>query len=232
MKKISVLINLGICLLLLISSCKKPGPTESVRNFPATNFNRLESAGLLNIQVMRSNSFSVIAEGNARDINKLKAEVINGRLKIGYIDVQPNIASKVIITMPVLDEFDFSDRVQATISGFTQASEVEGRLNEFAKATIQMNVSQFTAEAKNNSELTLKGQAEKVYVAAEENSLVNAYDIASVFGRALAYKNSTIKIQVSHTLNASATDKSTIYFKGNPQNRFTSELGNSQIIEE
>lgn len=232
MIKLSISITAAVWLLFAVSSCKKQKPPQTVRTFSVANFNKLESAGLLLIQVVKSNTISVTAEGDAKDLNSLKAEVTNGQLKIGYNNVQLKGAVKITVAMPVLDAFYFSDRLQATISGFTQASEVEGKLRNYSKATVHMNISQFTVEAIGNSELILNGQAEKVYAAAEDNSSVNAYSIPAVFGRALASRNSTIKIQVSNTLNASATEKSIIYFKGNPQNRFTAELGNSQIIEE
>lgn len=232
MNKLYVSVIAAVCLLLTAASCKKKKPERTEQYFPIVNFTKIEAAGLMDIQIVKSNSFSVKAEGDTKDLNNLKAEVINGQLTISYNNLQLMSAVKITVAMPELDAFYFSDRIQATISGFTQASEVEGKLNNLAKATVQMNVSQFTVEAFGNSQLILNGHAEKVYAAAEDYSSINAYGIACVFGRALAYRNSTIKIRVSNTLNASATERSIIYFKGNPLNRFTSELDNSQIIEE
>jgi hypothetical protein len=232
MNKLLLSVFATVCMLFTITSCKKSKPQQTIRTFSVASFNKVEAAGLLDIQVVKSNSFFVKAEGDVKDLNNLKAEVINGELTINYGNVQLAGAIKVTIAMPVLDAFYIKDMCKANISGFTQASEVEGKLTNRAKATVQMNVSQFTVEATVNSDLILNGQAEKVYALAEDGSSVDAYAISGMFGRALAYKNSTIKIKVSHTLNASATEKSFIYFKGNPQNRFTSELSQSQIIEE
>ena len=230
MNKLFVPVFVAVYLIIAAVSCKKPKPEQSVKYFTVTNFNQIEASGLLDIQVIRSQSFSVKAEGI--DISSLKVEVKNGKLIIGYGNLQLKGAVKITVAMPQLDAFYFNNRVKAIISGFAQVSEVEGELRNYSTATVQMNVSQYTVEAIEHSELILRGQAEKVYAAAENNSSVNAYSVASVFGRALANKNSTVKINVSNTLNASATERSTIYFKGNPQNRFTSELDNSKIIEE
>jgi hypothetical protein len=118
------------------------------------------------------------------------------------------------------------------MNGFTEAAEVEGTISQYSKAAVHMNVTQFTMSVLDNSELLLKGNAEKVYVRADNKGIIHSYAVLSLFAHAVAAKNSVVSIYASNTINASAVQSSTIYFKGNPGNRFTAEQDNSRIIEE
>jgi Putative auto-transporter adhesin, head GIN domain len=218
---------------LFFISCKKEGTEQTIREFAVTNFTELNMGSNLEINVIKGASFSVKAEGRQRDVDDMKAEVQNGELKIWFTDFrQKRERVKVNISMPSLVAFDFSGNTHIDINGFTEASEVEGKITGNSKATIQMNTTQFTLNVSGNSELTVRGQAQKVWVNASGNSYVNAYAVPSSFGRATATGNSKIKLYASQELFADASGNSFIYFKGNPGGKFFSESGNSQIIEE
>jgi Putative auto-transporter adhesin, head GIN domain len=218
---------------LFFISCKKEGTEQTTREFAVTNFTKLNMGSNLEINVIKGVSFSVKAEGRMRDLDDMKAEVQNGELKIWFTDfMQKRERVKVNISMPSLVAFDFSGNTHVNINGFTETSEVEGKITGNSKATIQMNATQFTLDVSGNSELAVNGQAEKVWANVSGNSYVNTYGVLSSLGRARASGNSKIKIHTSQELFADASGNSFIYFKGNPGGKFFSESGNSKIIEE
>lgn len=227
----------AVILLLLFTACKKQQPAPQTPNaevvLPLTNFTKINSDGLFKLTITRSNVFSVTVAGRQVDIQDLNARVVGGELLFEYKN--PQLLHELVqinITMPSLHGFHFNDRSNAQVSGFTEVMEVEGTVAKYSKATVQMNVTQFTIDVLDHSELTLNGNAEKVHVTADNQSTVNSYQVKAVMGFAVAMKNSIIRIYASDTINASASQNSTIYYKGNPGSQFVAELNNSKVIAE
>jgi hypothetical protein len=222
-------------LVVIISSCKKPTsqvpPSQLL--FPFTNFNKVSTGGNFKIQITRSNNYSIIANGRQIDLDDLNASVANGELLIEYKDpFRVHQEVSITIAMPSLRGFQIYNRATADIAGFTEAAEVEGTVSQYSKASVQMNVTQFTMNVLDNSELLLKGTAEKVYVRADNKGVIHSYAVLSLFGHAIAAKNSAIRIHASDVINASAVQNSMIYYKGNPGNKFIAEIDNSRVIAE
>lgn len=229
-KLLSVLV-----LVVVIFSCKKPTspvpPSQLV--FPYTNFNKVSTGGNFKIQISRSDNYSITAKGRQVDLSAINASVVNGELLIEYKDPLRVYEEVLItITMPSLRGFQIYNKATADIAGFTEAAEVEGTVSQYSKASVQMNVSQFTMNVLDNSELLLKGTAEKVYVRADNKGVIHSYAVLSLLGHAIAAKNSTIRIHASDVINASAVQNSMIYYKGNPGNKFIAEMDISRVIAE
>jgi hypothetical protein len=229
-KLLSVLV-----LVVIISSCKKPTspvpPSQLLFSF--TNFNKVSTGGNFKIQITRSNNYSIAARGRQIDLDDINASVANGELFIEYKNPL-RVHEEVLITiaMPSLRGFQIYNRATADIAGFTEVAEVEGTVGQYSNASVQMNVTQFTMNVLDNSELLLKGSAEKVYVRADNKGVVHSYAVLSSLGHAIAAKNSTIRIHAADVINASAVQNSTIYYKGNPGNKFIAETDNSRVIAE
>lgn len=229
---------LSICMAVsvtafMFSSCEKEGQEQTTRDFSVSNFSKLDLGSNMDINVTKGSSFSVKALGRIRDVDDLKAEVINGELKMKFTDfIEHRKKVSVNITMPSLVAFHFSGNSFVKAAGFTQTSEVEGKVDGNSKVTLQMNAAQFTLDVSGNSELSINGQAEKVWANVSGNSYVNTYGVLSSLGRATASGNSKINIHASQELFADAGGNSHIYYKGNPGGKFFSTSGNSKIIEE
>lgn len=201
--------------------------------FPYTNFNKVSTGGNFKIQISRSDNYSITAKGRQVDLSAINASVVNGELLIEYKDPLRVYEEVLItITMPSLRGFQIYNKATADIAGFTEAAEVEGTVSQYSKASVQMNVSQFTMNVLDNSELLLKGTAEKVYVRADNKGVIHSYAVLSLLGHAIAAKNSTIRIHASDVINASAVQNSMIYYKGNPGNKFIAEMDISRVIAE
>jgi Putative auto-transporter adhesin, head GIN domain len=221
----------AVCLFFI--SCKKEGKEQTTREFSASNFTKLNMGCNLEVNVIKSISFSVKAEGRLRDVDDMKAEVQNGELKIWFTDVmQKRERVKVTISMPSLTRFDFNGNSRVTVSNFTETTDMAGMITGNTKATVNANAPKFKLEVSGNSELTVNGSAENVYANVSGNSLLNAYGVPAKGGEVIATGNSKIKIYTSVYLNASANGNSYIFFKGNPGGRFFGEFDNSKIIEE
>jgi hypothetical protein len=109
---------------------------------------------------------------------------------------------------------------------------MHGIISGNTKATLNASAPNLKFEVSGNSELIVIGNAERVKANVSGNSFLNTYGVAAKNGEAVATSNSKIKIYTSIVLNASASDNSHIYFKGNPGDRFFAESVNSNIIEE
>jgi hypothetical protein len=223
----------AIVVLLLLSSCKKESLEIATKEFNVSNFNKLNMGSNFQINVIKASSFSLKAEGRKRDIDDMKAEVQNGELKIRFTDiVQQRERVKVSISMPSLTLFNFDGNSRATVSNFTEATDIQGFVSGNTKVILNASALKFKFDLSGNSELTVNGNAEWVKANVSGNSFLNTYGVAAKNGEAVATDNSKIKIYTSISLNASSSSNSHIYFKGNPGGRFFAESGNSKIIEE
>ncbi len=220
-------------LILLLLSCRKENQESAIRDLKLTGFTKLSIGGSFQINVIKGASFSVKTAGRIIDLEDINAVVRDGELFIEYKNaLQKHETVTISVFMPSLAAFRFYNKCNAQVSGFSQAMELEGTVSQNSNAIVYMNVTQFTVDVLDNSELILNGSADKVIARADNQSIVHAYNVPSVFARAIAAKSSIIRIHASHTINASAIKNSFIYYKGNPGNLFLTELENSGIIAE
>lgn len=225
---------LAILLLILLAlSCRKETIQKPGRYLPVDNFTKLSVGGNFNVAVVRGDAFSVKVEGQGVDVDDMIAEVRDQELMIEYKNLQGTHEPVTItVTMPLLNGYRFYNKCKANVSGFHERSIIEGTVSQYSTAVVHLSAPVLKIDVLDHAELTLKGDAEQLEVRADNQSVIHGYQVPSVFVRAVAAKNSVIRIHASNTINASAVKNSIIYFKGNPGNRFLAELENSSIIEE
>lgn len=219
--------------LLLFSACKKERQETITKNLSVSGFNKLNVSGDFEVTVLKSTAFNVKVSGRDIDINELKAEVLGGELKLVYNTIRPDRDRvNITITLPSLIGFQFAGKCLVDAKGFAENADVTGTMSDNTKGTINISAPKLKLVVSGNAELILKGNAETVEATVSEQAIFNAYEVPAKIGLAIASGSASLKIFTSIVINAAANNNSRIYFKGNPGNKFITELENAKIIEE
>lgn len=232
MKKMKKLFT-ATFLFLLVCSCKKEILQNKSQSFNLTNFNKLNIGSNFEVSVIQESSFSIKAEGNPRDLDNMKAEVLNGELKINFLQsIENRGIIKLKISMPSLARFSFDGNSNAILGHFNESTDIQGVVSNGSKVLLIANASNFKFDVLKKSELTVFGSSEWLMANVSSNSLLNSFEAAVNNIKCLASDTSIIKVFAKQHINASANSNSFIYVKGNPGSKFLSESNDSKIIEE
>lgn len=226
--------TLGVLLITLATACKKQPVvvTEQTKDFTNNNFKQVRAGGNMEITVAKGSGFSVRATGRPADVQDLVITQLNGELSVGYVNPQNRAKLKLQITMPSLEGFAFYKKSVFNVSGFAEQNMVVGVLDEETTGTLQLNAPSLKLDMQNKSAIIVTGNVDELELLANNNVTVNTYAVQAKFVRATIMKYSTARVFVSNTLNASAVERSKIFYKGSPMNQFTAEIDNSSISEE
>lgn len=224
----------GLVLIILVTSCKKQPPvvTEQTKAFAVSNFQKVRAGGSMEITVTKGANFSVRAIGRPADVQDLVIAQLNGELSVGYVNPQNRAKLQLQITMPSLEAFAFYNKSVFNVSGFNEQVMVVGVVDAETTGTLQLQAPSLKLDLQKQSAITVTGNIDNLDILANDNVTVNTYGVHAQFVRAIIMKQSTARVYVTNVLNASAVDRSRIFYKGNPLNQFTSEIDNSTIGEE
>lgn len=234
MQKIIRFFTLGVLLITVATACKKQSVvvTEQTKEFANSNFKQVRAGGNMEITVTKGSGFSVRATGRPADVQDLVITQLNGELSVGYVNPQNRSKLQLQITMPSLEGFAFYNKSVFNVSGFNEQNMVVGVLDAETTGTLQLQAPSLKLDMQKKSGITVTGSIDNLDLLANDNVTVNTYAVQARFVRAIIMKQSTARVFVSNTLNASAVDRSKIFYKGSPLNQFTSEIDNSTIGEE
>lgn len=234
MQKFIHFFTLGVLLFTLSTACKKQPVvvTEQTKEFANSNFQKVRAGGNMEITVTRGSGFSVRATGRPADVQDLVITQLNGELSVGYVNPQNRAKLQLQITMPSLEGFAFYNKTVFNVAGFNEASMVIGVLDDETTGNLQLQAPSLKLDMQKKSGITVTGSIDNLDLLANDNVTVNTYAVQARFVRAIIMKQSTARVFVSNTLNASAVERSKIFYKGSPMNQFTAEIDNSSISEE
>jgi phage shock protein PspC (stress-responsive transcriptional regulator) len=136
----------------------------AVKNLDLKDFNAISALGNYQIEIIKSDNFSVKAEGFQKEIERMKTEVQDGILKI---DQQPRRKGicffcldsetvKLTVSMPELSGFKGSGVARLNTSGFNGET-LNIDLADAARAEMDANYTNISFSAKDVSSLSLKG---------------------------------------------------------------------------
>ncbi|HEX4957432.1 MAG TPA: DUF2807 domain-containing protein [Lacibacter sp.] len=219
--------------ILVASSCRKESLQNASRQLQVNNFTKVSVGGNFKVNVVKGAVFSVKVEGRTEDIDAINTVVREQELLIEYKNLQTlHELVTITVTMPSLNGFRFYNTAKANVSGFQETSTIGGTVSQYSNAVVHVSAPGLKVDVLDHAELSLIGNTEQLEVRSDNQSVIHAFQMLSVYVRAIAVKNSLIRVHASNTIHASASKNSIIYFKGNPGNRFLAELENSNIIEE
>lgn len=195
------------------------------RVVPVSNFTKVHASDAVRVTLSQSSDpkqTSVTIVGHSRDLDRSEVSVSNGVLSINRKDNFRvcffcfNDRFSVNIVVPTLDEVKASDAVTLTMTSFNTPKMLID-LSDASRATVDLNATETTLNIRDASTLTLTGKSKIVNAVVNDASRINAYDFPVEDAVYKATDASRAEINVTKTLDATASDASRITFKGNPQ---------------
>lgn len=190
---------------LLLTSCfenEDPGPLqEQTIEYSVADFERLEIGDAFNVTVTQGSEFSIVVNGDRRNLDDLEVKKIDNMLKVNYTtsgrSVNRQYTTYVSITMPSLKGVSFSGAVNSNISGFATAGDLAIDLSGASK-------------------LDISGSATNLQAVVSGASELRAFDLETTTATVDASGASKISVHATQQLNATASGASHISYQGNP----------------
>lgn len=227
-----------VSVFFAFASCQKdlrPDSPVIEKDINLTDFSRVYALDKFKVTIVKGNSFSVKAKGQANDVNDIEFKIVTPDiLNIQYLNHKNNRATVTItITMPDLLSVVLSGAANGTVSGFQGANHViRTTLSGASKCTVDGTGINAQVEASGASELTISGATANLYGSISGASKLSAYNLVAdevdidVSGASHAW------VKVQNSLFATASGASKIYYKGNPGQKVIDATGGSQVIKE
>ncbi|HBH22608.1 MAG TPA: DUF2807 domain-containing protein [Cytophagales bacterium] len=161
----------------------------------------------------------VIAE-DRDDLEKIKTEVVGGRLKISYKrsgwGFNWNNKMEVRVTMPDIYEINASGGADVYGVNLIRTKDLELGASGGADIKLEVEVGNLILNSSGGSDIELSGKALFLEGQSSGGSDIKAYDLRVKRAKLNASGGSDIQITVIEELEANASGGSDIYYKGNP----------------
>ncbi len=208
-------------LVAALSSCKRedPGPLQDDRRtYTLSDFNRLEMGNSFRVNVRQGAAFSVVADGDLRNLDDLDVWASGNTLHAKYRhNRNRQYDTQFTIVMPTLKAADFSGAVHSTIGGFSSGTDdFTLRLSGASHADVDVRATLADIEASGASQADLRGSFNRIEILASGASSVKAFDAPAEEAEVDASGASYIRVAVAKRLKAGASGASTVVYRGNP----------------
>ncbi len=209
-------------LLMGLMACVREdvGPYESDKQtYALTNFDRLDMGSAFSITVQQGASFSIVAEGDRRNLNDLDVYTRNGTLFAKYRNHNRSrqYQTSFQITMPTLRGVAFSGASQSEVSGFSNLNELDIELSGASKGRFTVQASRTNIDLSGASKLDAIGSGTTLAAALSGASKLDALGYPVDEARVNASGASNARISVNNALVADASGASAIRYRGTPR---------------
>ncbi len=186
--------------------------------FDMDNFDHLEMGNAFQVNVKAGNFFLISATGELNDLDDLEIFVEDKELIVRYKEPWRNRRRKMTIdiTMPALSGVDFSGAVQANISGFENAREIDFELSGASKCDFAGSVKTIELDLSGASHLHLIGSGQFIDGELSGASEINGFDYQSEESDIKLSGASQGKLSVTRYLKVDVSGASSLRYKGNP----------------
>jgi hypothetical protein len=179
-------------------------PTQEVRTFNVSGFDKVALGSAFTINVQQGSQFSVKASGRDEDLEDLEANVSGGTLKVRYKNTKWGWNNnrkqvRIDIVMPQLRDMDFSGACTATVKGFRNQGDINVNISGASTATIDLDADRVNVDFSGASSIHLNGRASRMEGEVSGATTLKAYDLKT--------KQVTLDISGASNASVSATDK-------------------------
>lgn len=211
--------------VVLFSSCSfvvsdKVSPQEENKTFDVKDFTKLDLGSAFYVTVSPSTTFEVKATGDGSDIDDLDVRVVNGSLKIDYLNKFRTIRRyrmNIEIKMPTLTEANFSGATDVEIGDLGQLTDLDLSASGASKIRLRSAVNAIKLDISGASSINLMKKINTVNAEVSGASTLNAFE-ADVQKAYLDVSGaSQVNIAVSDLLEVDASGASTVLYRGDPQ---------------
>ncbi|SDM03644.1 head GIN domain-containing protein [Siphonobacter aquaeclarae] len=207
--------------LLVLLGCSTTLFAQETRTFSLKNFDRFQLSSAFVVDV-RPGDFSVKAEGEAKDLDDLVAEVRNGELDIHFKEKDKgwwknNRRERVTITlrMPALKGIQLSGATKSDIAGFS-SDKLDIRISGASNAKIDVKAKQVALDLSGASSINLTGSAGEIKGSVSGATSFQGGDFAVDRAVIDASGASSAHVNVKESLSAQASGASKIRYRGHP----------------
>ena len=204
---------------LTLLSCRKEnaGPyQEGTQAFDLTDFDELEMGSAFQIRVQQGSTFTVVAQGDRRNLDDLDVRVVNGRLKAKYRNQRNRRYETVfILTMPTLKAADFSGASRSTVSGFTGQDLLSLTLSGASSSEVSAQAGRVEVTLSGASEMRIGGKTSTLVADLSGASRLNAFNTPAEEVMVDASGASHAEVSASNRLKVVASGASSVRYRGN-----------------
>lgn len=186
---------------------------ENKKRFDVKDFNKIDIGNAFHVVIRQGTTFSVEASADRQeDLNDMKVRVRNNTLEVEYEDTFVSNREKVVIfiTMPLLNEVNFSGAVSAKVIGFEHQAKMGIYISGASKAALDMDVEKITMEASGASFVDLRGKAATIDMEASGASSIDVSQMTIERLNADASGASSIYYDKVASLNSSTSGASSV----------------------
>ncbi|MCU0446851.1 MAG: DUF2807 domain-containing protein [Microscillaceae bacterium] len=222
MKKVNLKFLPYLCFMFVFSTsaCQKfdYGPIqEEIKTYTLAGFDKVDIDSESNVKITQGANFSIIVRGDYRNLAELDLRVINGTLKSSYTIYRPRKHSNSYeIVMPTLKGVHFSGMTEGQASGFLAVDKFDAKLSGESNMSADMETDVLTMDISGRSNLYWKGKSKTIAAIVSGDSRINTYDSNSEDVKIAVSGGSEAKIYASKTLQANASGRSRVRYRGNP----------------
>ena len=209
-----------IVFVLGLSACIREdiGPYQpGEQTYALTAFDRLSMGSAFSIRVQAGSAFSIVAEGDRRNLDDLTVYTRNGTL---FAEYRNNRSRKhqtsFLITMPTLTAVSFSGASQSTITGFTSENDMAINLSGASTCQFTGEARQLIVDLSGASRLETTGRGALLSAELSGASNLQAFPYLVAEATVDASGASKANVSVINVLNAEASGASVIRYRGAP----------------
>lgn len=209
-----------ITFVLGLSACIREdiGPYQpGEQTFALANFDRLSMGSAFSITVQQGPGFTIVAEGDRRNLDDLAVYTRNGTLFAEYrTNRNRKHQTSFTITMPALRGVAFSGASRSTITGFTSGSDIGINLSGASACQFTGEARQLLVDLSGASRLETTGRG--AVLSAELSGASNLQAFPYLVTNAIidASGASKASVSVSSDLTVDASGASSIRYRGAP----------------
>jgi hypothetical protein len=211
----------GIQSCVYIDSNDIPPRGIATRNFDFRNFTSLQMGSAFRVHVTAGSTYSVSATGEQNDLDDLQAFVQNGVLVVRYSNKWRASRQRmdIDISMPALDQVNFSGAVVSDVTGFQNMDRIKFELSGASGCDFEGTSKNLEFDLSGASHLEMYGESQYLNGKLSGASQINAFDL-TVEASELSLSGASIaKVWVTKSLNVDASGASSVRYKGNPEIR-------------
>ena len=211
------------CLFLLVlglGACIREdvGPYQGDKQtYALTGFDRLDMGSAFSITVRPGPAFSVVAEGDRRNVDDLDVYVRSGTLFARYrTNRNRQHQTAFSITMPTVQGVAFGEASRSTITGFINLSDLSIDLSGASEGQFTGDAARTTVNLSGASTLQLTGRGATLSAELSGASNLQAFTYPVSEAGINVSGASKAAVSVSSALVADASGASTIRYRGTP----------------
>lgn len=189
------------------------------RSYDLQGFDAVELGDALQVEIIKANTFSVVAKGETPDLDDLQLRVEGGVLTGNYrYGSRNHKRTMVVIYMPHLADLRMGAATDTKVIGFRNPQEMFFlRLSGASAATIEMNAALTEVRIDGASEAVLRGEGAILDGIICGASRLNARDFSVPAALIDVGGASEALVYVREQLEGSVQGSSMLRYKGNPE---------------